>query len=271
MIALAAGVVLLLLQLQTMQERLDQRDQKIEEQKGLIERKETFGAAMQELMTTAERFEPVRIGGLVPQWQLEYLAQTAWRHRYDAAALDGYTQEAGALTEDLASRLAEAESEASANATGSAYESALDALGGGFVTTVIDDADALCGSDVYGCVLSADPQVVHVDSSDISLPYMTDRLKTGIAYHEFAHVLQLTNPEPTETALAAFDGDHETMADCFSLTYLDGWTLDNRVWVDAYQYWDITLGYGLVCDEGQRQVVRDWYEQLGDDIAPVSQ
>ena len=100
---------------------------------------------------------------------------------------------------------------------------------------------------------------------------MTDWLRTGIAYHEFAHVLQFTNPGPTDTALESFDGDTETMADCFALTYLDGWTLDHTIWINRYRYWEVSIGYGYTCNETQRQVVRDWYGQLGFQSRPITQ
>jgi hypothetical protein len=61
------------------------------------------------------------------------------------------------------------------------------------------------------------------------------------------------------------------MADCFALTYLDGWTLDHRVYVSDYEYWDVSIGYGYTCDESQRQVIRDWYAQLGPQLGEISQ
>ncbi len=128
---------------------------------------------------------------------------------------------------------------------------------------MLEDADTFCNSDVLACVDSENPLVVHVDAADDGLEYTNDWLRTGIAYHEFAHVLQFTNPEPTEAALVSFDGDVETMADCFALTYLDGWTLHHTIWVSSYQYWEVDVGYGYTCTDAQRQVVRDWYGQLG--------
>jgi hypothetical protein len=61
------------------------------------------------------------------------------------------------------------------------------------------------------------------------------------------------------------------MADCFALTYLDGWTLDHKVYVSSFEYWQVSIGYGYTCDDGQRQVIRDWYEQLGFHSQPISQ
>ena len=96
-------------------------------------------------------------------------------------------------------------------------------------------------------------------------------LTEPLSYHEFAHVLQFTNPQPTTTALDAFGGDSETMADCYALTYLPGWKLHHRVWVSSYQYYEVDIGYGYTCNESQRQVVRDWYEQLGYTTGPIAQ
>jgi hypothetical protein len=100
---------------------------------------------------------------------------------------------------------------------------------------------------------------------------MTEWLRTGVAYHEFAHVLQMMNPAPTEQALEHFAGDDETMADCFALTYLDGWTLEHRVWINRHDYWDIDIGYGHVCDDAQKQAVQDWYGTLGFQLEPITQ
>jgi hypothetical protein len=61
------------------------------------------------------------------------------------------------------------------------------------------------------------------------------------------------------------------MADCFALTYLPGWKLDHRIWINSYSWWDVSLGYGLTCDESQRQVVRNWYGSLGYEPRALSQ
>lgn len=270
---LAVGGILayFLLELDAATSRIDKQDRELDERDRLIDKKETFGASMEQLMGTVGQFDGVLIGSAVDYDSIEVLASRAWSHRWDASALDrdiAATEEAAAELHDV---LAAATSEAGANATGSTYEAVLDLLGGGYVTTVIDDADALCEDDVLACVMSDVPQTVHVDAKDLAEPYMTPWLQTGVAYHELAHVLQLTNPEPTEAALEAFGGDDETMADCYALTYLDGWTLDHRVWINRFEYWDVNIGYGHTCDETQRQAVRTWVAELGVDIHSVSQ
>ena len=267
----ATFLVLYLLKLDDALARIDEQNREIENQRELIEKKETFGAAMESLMGTVAEFEGVLLPSVVSYDELKVLAVRGWAKRWDSEAVARATIAVDDANERLTIVLATAAAAASTNSTGSTFESVIDTLGGGHVATVLDDADAFCGGDVLACVSSTDPQTVHFDLADNSLPYMTDWMRTGIAYHEFAHVLQFTNPEPTEVALTAFDGDVETMADCYALTYLDGWSLDHRVWVSRYQWWDVSLGYGRTCDATQRQAVIDWYDDLGVEVRAVSQ
>ena len=133
-------------------------------------------------------------------------------------------------------------------------------------------ADTACAQDVWGCVTSDEPFKIHYDESQTSAePYMTDWLRTGLAYHEYAHVLQMTKPGPTATADKSFGGDWETMADCYALTYLPGWTLDHTIPISTYEWWEVSVGYGYTCDESQRQVIRDWVAALGYTHEPISQ
>ena len=263
---IATGVVLALTLI-----RLAEARDRIDEQNNLIDEKETFSAAMHELTATANQFDGVLYASIVPESRLERLAQRGWEDRRNVAALNQDTIDALTMRDELAHVLAAASEQATTNGSGTKYEAVIDSLGDGFVTAVVDNADKLCGEDVLACVLSDDPYTVHFDKGDANQPYMTDWLRTGLAYHEFAHVLQTTNPEATATALEAFDGNDEKMADCYALTYLDGWTLDHTVWVSDYQYWEVSIGYGYTCNKAQKQVVRDWYEQLGYTSAPISQ
>lgn len=270
LLAALAVLVLSLIRLAEARTVIDDQEDVIDEQRELIEKKEAFAAAMAGLGETADRFEGVLFGSIVPQGRYDSFEIRAYNERWNGTALDALTAEVREAAEELAGVLTTAQSQAAANGSGSTYEAVIDQLGGGFVTAVIDDADTLCEDDVLGCVISDDPYTVHFDAADNGAPWMTDWLRTGIAYHEFAHVLQMTNPEPTREALQAFGGDDEIMADCFALTYLDGWELDHRIWVSDVEYWDVSVGYGHVCDEGQRQAVRDWYARLGVHRAPAS-
>ena len=104
------------------------------------------------------------------------------------------------------------------------------------------DPDAtFCGDQAMACVRSDDPFVVHVVAAQRRQPQNSDWIRTGVTYHEFAHVLQYTNPVQTDATLPVFGGDVERMADCYALTMLDGWTLDHRTWVNAYEYWEVSV------------------------------
>lgn len=266
-----AGLVLTVLQLQEADERIQQQQYELDEQHELIERKEQFAAAMHDLLTTARSFEGSRLTAIVPLERYQVLANRAWDQRRSASAITDLVSTVQGEQRLLERDLAEASDEAASNVSGTVYETVIDKLGRGFVTTRMTDAANLCSSDALACVLASDPYTVHVDNGSDAVPQMTDWMRTGIAYHEFAHVLQMTNPAPTETAAASFDDDWETMADCFALTYLDGWSLDHTVWINDFEYWEVSLGYGYTCNDTQRQVVRDWYEQLNFEVPPIVQ
>ena len=273
-LALAAAItflVLYFLQLNDANDRISEQEQKIKEQQELIDKKEVFGAAMEGLLDTAGQFEDTLYGTIVPTSSYKLTAMRAWTHRWDGDKLEDDIEKVAEYGDELDKLVADASVESSTNTTGSVYESTIDQLGGGYVASLLYDADTFCESDVLACVDPADPYTVHFDAADNDVEYTNDFIRTGIAYHEFAHVLQMTNPEPTETALDAFGGDDESMADCFALTYLDGWKLDHRIWVSSSMYWDVSIGYGYTCDDSQKQVVRDWYSQLGYVSEPITQ
>jgi hypothetical protein len=265
--ALAAVIVLLM----SANDTIDERDQEIREQQELIEKKETFGAAVTSLIDTASSFNGLRTPTVVPYSDYELLVQRAWYHRWKPDALDRDIAAVAQHEADLIAFREAAVTEAGANTTGTTSEATIDQLGGGYVASLVYEADEFCGSDVLACVSSDDPYTVHFDADELDVEYTNSWIETGIAYHEFAHVLQMTNPDETEIALEAFGGDDEIMADCYALTYLDGWSLDQRVWITSYSWWDVSFGYGHTCDDTQRQAVVTWYDSLGFTATPISQ
>jgi hypothetical protein len=269
--AAAAVLVVGYLQLTDANDLIEEQNRELDEQRKLIDQKETFGAAMEALLDTEAKFDGMLIPTIVPVDQHELLASRGWAHRWKPDELTADIAAVQSAASELEDLLIAADAQKGTNSSGTTNEAVIDSLGAGFVTSVIDDADTLCEKDVSGCVVWDDPYTVHFDAADSSAPYMNDRLRTGLAYHEFAHVLQIANPKETEVAAESFGGDIETMADCFALTYFDGWTLDSRVWVSSFEYWDVSMGYGYACNEAQRQVVRDWYSQLGFQSGPISQ
>jgi hypothetical protein len=256
-------------QIDDQRDQIEQQQREIEEQRGLIERKEQFGAAMTELYSTIDPLVGLPYATLVPWTEIEAFAGRAWAHRWTGVALDRDIVDVEAFTAGLANRLAAAREQAGTNASGSAWEAALDSLGGGWVTMGFDETNKPCGLDAMACVSGSSPFHVHVSADTRSDAQMTDWIRTGVAYHEYAHVLQFTNPEATASALTAFSGDMESMADCYALTSLAGWSLDHEVPIDDFSYWKVSVGYGYTCDDAQRQVIRDWVGGLGVQKRPV--
>lgn len=270
LLAALGGGAFLYTQLERANESIERQNQELRQQRELIDKKETFGDAMSELMGVVAQYSGVRVGELVDLDHYQTLADSAYLNRRQGDRLDIATDRVREATAELQERLETAAAEGSGNASGSAYEAVLDQLGDGFVTARLTGSDG-CNVEAMACVWGGDPYLVTFIDSEISPAHITDWIVTGIAYHEFAHVLQFTHPGPTAVAAEAFDGDWETMADCFALTYLDGWSLEHTVWVSSFQYWEVEVGYGYTCHDDQRQVIRAWYEQLAFQPRPISQ
>ncbi|GAA2444695.1 hypothetical protein [Agromyces soli] len=270
---LGAGAVAgwLYVQLGDASDRIVEQNQELEEQRELIEKKEVFGAAMTRLHEGVVPLEGLPFTALADWERYQSIATSGWFHRWDADALDTDIARAEQAAEQLESLHAAAAAEAATNASGSAWEATLDRLGRGYVTTRIERGDTPCGAEALACVSSNEPTIVRVSAGQDAAESMTDWLRTGVAYHEFAHTLQNLNPEAGEAAAQAFGGDYETMADCYSLTFLDGWTLDHEIWTSDTTYWEVSIGYGYTCTESQRQVIRDWNAQLPVVIQPITQ
>ena len=271
LIAVGAVLILSLVRLGEAQELIGDQKEQIEEQQDVIDEKESFSSAMTELMATAHLFDGLPYGDIVPLDRYQTLATSAWEDRWDPASVAVTTQEVQAETADLNGLITAAQEQAATNVSGTNYEAVIDQLGTGYVASAFDDPDTLCESDVLGCVMWDDPYTIHFDHADGYHESMNDWIRTGVAYHEYAHVLQGTNLAETSVAAEAFGGDYETMADCYVFTYLPGWTLDHTVWVSDFQYWEVSVGYGYTCNESQRQSIRDWIASIGVQVEPITQ
>ena len=252
-------------------DQIDQQQQQIQQQNDMLNQKESFGAAMDQLMQVVAQFDGAPTATVVPVADYQDTADAAWQQRRDTAAVAALTAQIQDDTTALQGVLDAAAQQRATNASGTVGEGVVDRLGQGFATTVYDDAKALCGvDDAIGCVSSDDPTTVHLDAAGFSEPYTDDWGRTYVAEHEFAHVLQFTNPDPTETALDAFGGDVETMADCYALTLSNSWSLSRKVTVGGWVY-TVDYGYGQVCNASQRDVIRQWISDIGFRYAPITQ
>lgn len=272
------GGVLLYLEVQRLQstnevsERLNEEQRQfIDEQTEMLDEKATFGVAMEDFMAKARTLDGVPISTLVALDEVEGIAEDAWQQRRTPASVASLTVSIRERAEALQTVIDTAAAQRASNDTGTLSETLIDALGVGHVRVVFDEPAALCGGDPIGCVSSDDPTLIHLNPRDYQAEYFDDVLQTLVTYHEFAHVLQFTNPAPTETAATAFGDDLEFMADCYALTLTDSWTLDRRVFVGGSKYWDVSVGYGRVCDEGQRDIIRTWLGETGFHYRPISQ
>ena len=259
-----AVAVWLFLQLEQANDRIERQSDLIDEQHDLIEKKEAFGAAVASIQESIEPLQGLPFASMVPWDRYQQIAESGYSSRWDAEAMDAAILVAQRAAQEMQALQSSAALEAATNASGTAWEATLDQLGRGYVATRIDDAAVTCDlATALGCVFEAEPLVVHLNAASQSDPSMTDWIRQGVAYHEFAHVLQFTNPEATRPVLEAFDGNAETMADCYALAFLDGWTLEHEVWTSAYEGWDVNVGYGYVCNEAERRLIRDWAGGLG--------
>lgn len=256
---------------QRQQQQIQQQDDQISELNDLLDEKQQFGAAMGDFLDTARALDGAPMAALVPMDEAQGLAHAAWTSRRVGSAVASHTTRVRELTESVRAAQLAADLERASNTTGTVSEQLLDEIGSGYARLDLGGADDLCRADVVGCVSSDDPYVVHLDPQNLSHPSMDDWSRRFVTYHEFAHVLQFTNPVATEAVQAAFEGDVEFMADCYALRQLDAWSLSRRVWETSSTYWESELGYGRVCDTAQRQVIDDWLSQIGVRLGPISQ
>ncbi|MFD6053208.1 hypothetical protein [Agromyces sp. NPDC060279] len=196
-----------------------------------------------EALTASTALESVRAG------QARVLAERAAQYR-----------------SDLQARITAAEGRR-ANASGTDEEQLVDSAGNGFID-IQWNADSKCSASknpertTAGCVTNTPEQlIVHI------LP-PEHRLGGGEAarlttLHELAHLYQSIDtattsggedgPAMTLKNAGLFRGSSEVMSDCYALTYLD---------LHSLTVGDATLGYGYVCNDTERQAIRDWAKEV---------
>ncbi|WP_353113357.1 hypothetical protein [Microbacterium sp.] len=223
-----------------------------------------FAAERQKYYALAAELDGNPVASLVTEVRgFQILEQRAESPRLTEAIAADLAQEARERRERLQQRIDEAETRRG-NASGSITEGLVDAAGRGFID-IRWDADTACavsdrpGRTTTGCV-SEDPVAVHVLPESQLFGDWGARM---VVLHELTHLYQRADSDAhaiQESSEAMklvekglFQGSSEKMADCYALTYLNGWTLSNELG---------TVGYGYVCNAEERQAIRRWAAEI---------
>ncbi|MGN7976575.1 hypothetical protein ACTJJ4_03295 [Microbacterium sp. 22195] len=175
-------------------------------------------------------------------------------------------ERAGQYRSDL-QRLITAAEGRRANASGTGEEHLVDSAGNGFID-IQWNADSACstsenpGSTTAGCTTSnRDQLIVHILPPEKRLG--GDEAARLTTLHELAHLYQNVDVETTSDGevgpamklknAGLFQGSGEAMSDCYALTYLGLYSLTVG---------DATLGYGYVCNDSERQAIREWAKTI---------
>jgi len=137
------------------------------------------------------------------------------------------------------------------------------------VDVLLDGAEE-CGETALGHVAigCAGGTTAHVNADELADWSVDDYAWTGVAFHEFAHIVQdEADYAKTGVLSAAFagkggfdDDDLETSADCFVRAYFDPDFFADRTLRHDGRNWTVHApGYGYVCSDAEVGIVRDWY------------
>lgn len=221
----------------------------------------TYEAEREQYYKLAARLENSPVAPLVTQSVkfklLEGRRDNPTMNKYMAEDL---AEDAQQFRKTLQERVIAAEARR-ANASGTLTEAIVDDAGQGYIDINWDAATACSTSErpgrtTTGCV-SENPLGIHI------LPESEmrggDWGKRIVVLHELAHLYQRTDLDlrpssvPSESRRlmdqGLFQGSGEKMADCYALTYLNEWSLSDGT---------TRFGYGYVCNESERQAIREW-------------
>lgn len=258
--------------------QLEQDKQTLQDQ---LDSKETFSTSMLSLLETLKSFTGTPYAEVVNSYDYQTYVNHAYEYRTNSAQVNALATEIDQINIKMTALKTSMETEKTSNSTGQDVEDIIDKLSAGYVTTSFDST-VYCGttsSSSYSIVACAngtnnsDPSfdgtktIAFKNGYTLGLQQYTGDeekyFKYEIAYHEFAHILQLANPEATEEVLALFSGvessgaldstggsqEYEYMADCFAYTYSPYPILEN-------------VGYGYKCSTSEQEAIKTWYETI---------
>lgn len=228
------------------------------EQSEVVEQLEIFEGERAEYNTLLSQLDGNPVAPLVvySDEQMLRLADRARDPELDEFGARSLAFQARQYREELEQTLAEA-ADRRESQDGSLTERLVVRETDGFVE-VLRDAETACGESeegtiTTGCVFGADPLTIHLlPESGLD----SDWEREMLVIHELAHVYQHADVDGLGEELVAqglFQGSEEKMADCYALTYYDRWELSNG---------GQTVGYDYVCDESERQAIREWAAKI---------
>lgn len=231
-----------------------------------VDAKETFNSVVHDIYTEWRKLEGTPYIEKAQTGRVVTLVQGAYDIRTSPADVNVLTDTLRELLGELQVFTNSMEKNIM-NISGDSTESVTDMLSHGIVETTYYSSvsgKAPCEQIASACVWSNAPNMINfnVDAFQVAVkvggPDFAEWWKKGVAYHEFAHVLQNFNPTATESVLATFDNNKELMADCYASAYFGG----NEF---------ITYNYNLGCTATQIDAVKAWADSLKITVPTITQ
>jgi hypothetical protein len=224
----------------------------------------TYQAELETIRTLSADFEGNPVAPLIlDQPRLDEIAARAADPDMNVFESRGIVQDIGWVRANLEPIVAAAQ-QRRANASGSVSEALVDQAGNGYIDIAWDAAEH-CG-DVsepdkvtVACPTGGSAPAIHIMAESY---YPSQDAFEHVVLHELAHLYQSADQArfadgagDVDRLLAQglFNGSEESFADCYALTYQNLWTLD---------FGDIIYGYGYICNDSERQQIRDWAAAL---------
>lgn len=224
----------------------------------------TYQAELETIRTLSADFEGNPVAPLIlDQPRLDEIAAEAADPDMNVFESRGLVQDINWVRANLEPIVAAAQ-QRRANASGTASEALVDQAGNGYIDIAWDAAEH-CGEVgepnkvTVACPTGGSSPVLHIMKESY---YPSQAAFEHVVLHELAHLYQSADQArfadsagDVDRLLAQglFNGSEESFADCYALTYQNLWTLD---------FGNITYGYGYICNDSERQALRDWAAAL---------
>lgn len=223
-----------------------------------------YEAELETIHTLSADFEGNPVAPLIlDQPRLDELATEASDPELSVFGSRSLVQAVSGIRKNLEPLIAAA-AQRRANASGSVSEALVDEAGNGYIDIAWDAADFCGGIEsedkvAVACPLGGASPAIHIMAESY---YPSAAAVEHVVIHELAHIYQSADSARFEDSVSEadrliaqglFNSSRESMADCYALTYQNLWTL---------AFGDRTYGYGYVCNDAERQEIRNWAASL---------